>query len=185
MLMGCASIHLRPTWSRDYPLMCLSTSNKGWHSQWFYVKDEMSATLPKYSGRLIDEAPESWQWGCPTPGKKHLADLLAAIHALKARGVKGSEIIGAYHARRVAPLMACALPLYRMVPGESFEGTVLVDEALSLTKVAQRIKEAMEPMKDTSGSALKHVYPMPGHPPMRPEPGFFEFVSFPSLCPPF
>jgi len=30
--MGCASIHLRPTRSRDYPLMHLSTSNKGWHS---------------------------------------------------------------------------------------------------------------------------------------------------------
>ena len=87
MPMGCASIHLRPTRSRDYPLMHLSTSNKGWHSQWFYIKDDLSATLPKYSGRLIDEALESWQWGCPTLGKKHLADLLAAIHALKVWGL--------------------------------------------------------------------------------------------------
>ena len=30
--MGCASIHLRHTRSRDYPLMRLSSSNKGWHS---------------------------------------------------------------------------------------------------------------------------------------------------------
>ena len=63
--------------------MRLSTSNKGWHSQWFYVKGDLSATLLKYSGRLIDEALEPWQWGCLTPAKKHLADLLAAIHALK------------------------------------------------------------------------------------------------------
>jgi len=138
--------------------------------------------LPKYSGRLIDEAPESWQWGCPTLGKKHLVDLLTTIHALKVRGMKGSGIIGAYHARRVAPLMARALPLYRMVPGESFEGTVLVDEVLGPSEVAQRIKEAMEPSKDTSDSALEHVYPVPGHPAMRPELGFFEFVSFPSPC---
>ena len=95
--------------------------------------------MPKYSGRLIDEAPESWQWGCSTLGKKHLTDLLAAIHALKVQGVKGSGIIGAYHARRVAPLMAHALPLYRMVPGESFKGTVLVDEALAPSEVVQHI----------------------------------------------
>ena len=92
--------------------------------------------------------------------------------------MKGSGIIGAYHARRVAPLMAHALPLHGMVPGVSFEGTMLVDEALPPSEVAQRIKEAMEPLKDTTGATLDHVYPVPGHPPMRPEPGFLEFVSF-------
>ena len=32
MSMGCASIHLHNNWANDYPLMHLSTSNKGWHS---------------------------------------------------------------------------------------------------------------------------------------------------------
>ena len=99
--------------------------------------------------------------------------------------MKGLGIIGAYHARRVAPLMARALPLYRMVPGESFEGTVLIDEVLAPSEVAQRIREAMEPTKDTSGSALEPMYPVLGHPPMQSEPRFFEFVSFPSPCPLF
>jgi len=92
--------------------------------------------------------------------------------------VKGLGIIGAYHTRRVAPLMSHALPLYLMVPGALFEGTVLVDKALPPSEVAQCIKEAMEPSKDTASTALDHVYPVPGHPPMRLEPGFFEFVSF-------
>ena len=74
--------------------------------------------------------------------------------------------------------MACVLPLHRMVPGVSFEGTVLVDEALPPSKVVQRIKEAMEPTKDSAGEVLYHVYPVPGHPPMWLEPGFFDFVSF-------
>ena len=82
--------------------------------------------------------------------------------------MKGSGIIGAYHAMRVAPLMAHALPLYQLVPGASFEGTVLSDEALPPSEVAQRIKEAMEPSKDTAGATLDHVYPVPGHPPMPP-----------------
>ena len=78
--------------------------------------------------------------------------------------------------------MAHTLPLYRMVPGESFEGTVLTDEALAPSEVAQRIKEAMELPKDTTSSTLEHVYPVPGHPPMQSEPGFLEFVSFSSPC---
>ena len=96
--------------------------------------------------------------------------------------MKGSGIIGAYHARRVAPLMACRLPLYQMVPEASFEGTALTDEALPPSEVAQRIKEAMEPTKDSVGAVLDFVYPVPGHPPMRPEPGFVDFVSFLSPC---
>ena len=96
--------------------------------------------------------------------------------------MKGSGIIGAFYARRVAPLMARALPLHQMVPGVSFEGTVLVDEALPPSEVAQRIKEAMEPSKDSAGVVLDHVYPVPRHPPMQPEPGFFDFLSFLSPC---
>ena len=58
--MGCASVHLRHTQSRGYPFMRLATSNKGWHSQWVYIRDDVSATLPRYTGRLIEEAPGSW-----------------------------------------------------------------------------------------------------------------------------
>ena len=77
--------------------------------------------------------------------------------------------------------MSLVLPLYQMFPEELFEGTVLADEALPLFEVAQRIKEVMEPSKDTTGATLDHVYPVPGHPPMRPEPALFDFVSFLSL----
>ena len=78
--------------------------------------------------------------------------------------------------------MARVLPLHRMMPGMPFEGTVLVDEALPFSEVAQRIKEAIEPAKDSKGSVLDIMYPMPGHPPMRPEPGFFEFVNLLLPC---
>ena len=73
--------------------------------------------------------------------------------------------------------MVRTLPLHRMMPGISFEGMVLVDEALPFSKVAQCIKEVTEPTKDSTGGVLDIVYPVPGHPPMRPEPRFFEFVN--------
>ena len=50
--------------------------------------------------------------------------------------MKGSGIIGAYHMRRVAPLMSRALPLYLMAPEASPEGTTLADDALPHTEVA-------------------------------------------------
>ena len=53
--VGCASIHLRNNRAGAYPLMRLSTSNKGWHSQWFYVKNDAAAPLPVFTGRCIVE----------------------------------------------------------------------------------------------------------------------------------
>ena len=43
MSVGCAGIHLRNNRVNEYPLMRLSTSNKGWHSHWFYVRDDTVA----------------------------------------------------------------------------------------------------------------------------------------------
>ena len=96
--------------------------------------------------------------------------------------MKGSGIIGAYHTRRVAPLMWRALPLHMMAPGASLDGTTLAEGALSPSEVVQRIKEAMEPLKDNVGVVLDFVYPVPGHPAMWPEPGFIDFVSSLSPC---
>ena len=64
MPMGCAGIELRNNWVNEYPPMRLSTSNKGWHSYWFYVKNDAAAPLPEFTGRLIEEVPDSWRkWG--------------------------------------------------------------------------------------------------------------------------
>ena len=154
--------------------MWLWTSNKGWHSHWFYVKNDAAAPLLEFTERLIEEVPELWRrWGVLEKDKKKIQDHLAAVRILKERGVKGSEIIDTYHTRRVAPLM---------VPGVSLDGTTLAEGVLSPSEVAQRIKEAMDPSKDNTDIVLDFVYPMPGHPPMRPEPRFIDFISSFSPC---
>ena len=96
--------------------------------------------------------------------------------------MKGSGIIGTYHMWRVAPLMRRVLPLHMMAPRVSLDRTVLAEGALSPSKVAQRIKEAMEPLRDDAGAILDFVYPVPGHPPMWLEPGYIVFISFLSSC---
>ena len=71
--MGYAGIHLWNNRVGEYPLMRLSTSNKGWHSHWFYLKNDAAAPLPEFTGRLIEEAPDSWrQWGVPEKDKKKI-----------------------------------------------------------------------------------------------------------------
>ena len=59
--MGCAGIQLRNNWVGEYPAKRLSTSNKGWHSHWFYIKNNAAAPLPEFIGCLIEEVPESWR----------------------------------------------------------------------------------------------------------------------------
>ena len=126
--------------------MWLSTSNEGWHSQWFYLKNTTIAPMLEFTGSLIEEASESWRkWGVLEKDKKKIQDHITAIHILKESVLKGSGVIGVYHMRRVAPLMTRALSLYAMAPEVSFDGTALAVGALSNSEIAQRIKEAMEP----------------------------------------
>ena len=54
--------------------------------------------------------------GATIKEKKRMRDLFEAIAFLKPHGLHGAGVIGGYHARRVAPLMARVLPLYGMTP---------------------------------------------------------------------
>ena len=53
--------------------MWLSISTKGWHLQWFYLKNNTIAPLPEFTGRLIEEALEQWRkWGILEKDKKKI-----------------------------------------------------------------------------------------------------------------
>ena len=69
-----------------------------------------------------------------------------------------------------------------MAPEALFDGMALAEETLLNSEITQCIKEAMEPLRDDAGAVLDFVYPMPGHPPMRPELRYVVLVSFLSLC---
>ena len=60
--------------------------------------------------------------------------------------------------------MTRALPLYAMAPEASFDGTMLAEGALPNSEITQRIKEAMEPLRDDAGAPLDFIYLVPGHP---------------------
>ena len=132
------------------------------------MKNNPASPLSDFTGRLIKEAPPTWPWGPPDKEKKRMHDILEAIASLRSHGLCGAGVIGAYHVRRVAPLMACALPLFVMMPVVELSGTVLAQGSLCNSKIAQRIKGAM----DKSDA----VFPIPGHPVTWAEPGFIELL---------
>ena len=146
--VGCASIHLRSggdRCSQQYIEMGrLKASNKGWHASWFYLKNEEAAPLPRFAGRLVEEAPTSWKFGPQAKEKKRLGSMLAAVLRLGAAGLTGSGVVGAYHARRVAPIMVRALSLYAMTPGVKLAGTVMSSEEIRDSEIRQWLKEAFE-----------------------------------------
>ena len=76
-------------------------------------------------------------------------------------------------------MMMRVLSLYAMAPEASFDRMELAEGVLPNSEIAQHIKEAMEPSWDDAGAPLDFVFPVPGHAPMRPEPGHVVFVSFP------
>ena len=117
--------------------------------------------------------------GIPKKVKKKIQDHITAIHILKENGLKELGVVGAYHSRRVAPLTTRVLPLNAMAPEASFDGTTLAEGKLPNSQITQRIKEAMEPLRDDAGATLDFVYPVLGHPLMQPEPGYVVFISFP------
>jgi len=125
------------------------------------LRDDVGATLD-----FIYPVP-----GIPKKDKKNVRDHITAIHILRENGLKGSSVIGAYHARRVMPLMTRMLPLYAMAPEASFfDGTALAEGMLPNS------------VSDDTGAALDFIYPMPRHPPMQLEPGHIVFTSFPFSC---
>ena len=84
--MGCANIQLRNNRVGEYPPMRLSTSNKRWHSHWFYLKNNAISLLPVFIGHLVKEVPDSWRkWGLLEKDKKKIRDHLIAIWILKER----------------------------------------------------------------------------------------------------
>ena len=104
--------------------------------QWFDLKNDVAAPLPEFTGRLIEEAPESWRkWGISERDKKKIRDHITAIHILKENGLNGLGVIRAYHTRRVAPLMTRALPLYTMAPKAPFDGMTLVEGTLPNSEI--------------------------------------------------
>lgn len=69
------------------------------------------------------------------------------------------------------------LPLFKMMVDTPSEGTKLGTSDPSDANIDRYLWDAMEAHKDANRAIITFVFPVPGCPPMRLEPGFIEFMS--------
>jgi len=74
---GC-TLQLRQQRFGLYIWSTMPSSNRGWQSAWFYLRND-GGLLPKYSGKMVTEAPMKWAWGAPAEVQKKLGPLLAGL----------------------------------------------------------------------------------------------------------
>jgi hypothetical protein len=91
-----------------------SSSNKGWHQRWFYLRSDADTPLPLYTSRFFGEAPEHWGYGPIATDRKKIDTLLQAVKRLVDVDMMGARVIAMFHERRVLPLMQRARHLNEM-----------------------------------------------------------------------
>jgi hypothetical protein len=104
--MGCTNIRLQRPRASKYLSIPPRKSDKGWWQSWFYLRNNDIVPMSVFSGRLIEEAPNKWRYKLIVEEQQRLGDLLRAIETLKGTDFHEVGVIGAYHIRRLAPLMA-------------------------------------------------------------------------------
>ena len=60
----------------------MPSSNWGWQSGWFYLQND-HGLLMEYTGKMVTEFPEKWQWGAPAVDQKRLEPLLDGLAKLR------------------------------------------------------------------------------------------------------
>jgi Putative gypsy type transposon len=96
---GGAVILLRSGKGGDYFSLPLLSSNKGWSSEWFAIRN-FAPELPAFS----DAAPERrycWGWGPSKDEVPRLAPILEVVAALKSEGLTGETLLRTFFSRRI------------------------------------------------------------------------------------
>ena len=62
VLVGGFALQKKPSASVSYPAYTPYDSNRGWHGEWFYIRNLAEAPFPPFIGRR-PERRESWSWG--------------------------------------------------------------------------------------------------------------------------
>ncbi|OEL13361.1 hypothetical protein BAE44_0025620 [Dichanthelium oligosanthes] len=123
----------------------MTDSNKGWHSEWFYVSNP-PPSLPRFSGHFLQKVDE-WERATGKDEKKAwIRPMLAELGQLKKAGLTGVKVLWTFFERRVQPLKARAHPLYRYTGNGN--PTRSSRDVLAPVEVRARVWAAIKRAKD-------------------------------------
>jgi hypothetical protein len=165
---GCL-FQLRSERRSSYIPVGLSSSNRGWHAGWFYLRNDLDQ-LPAFTGRTFAVAPPKWREDLIKDKAIPLRKVVKALAELSKAGLTAAVVVANFHKRRVLPLMSRRIFLDDMKEGTSWEGTRMAPDELEHDEVVRRVKKAVG-IKDKDAPLIWKV-------PMRPDPGYQRVVSF-------
>ena len=67
--VGGVVLQKKPSASGSYPAYTPCDSNRGWHGEWFYIRNPAEVPFLPFTGRRL-ERQESWSWGPASWPKK-------------------------------------------------------------------------------------------------------------------
>jgi hypothetical protein len=128
----------------DYMPAPLTSSNSGWHSGWFYLRNDPEHALPSYTGCSIAKSQRNWADGpAKAEQEKMLKSHWAALGRLRNAGITMAEVVGQYHARGVVLLRRRPLWLCDMTADRApWAGTVTAPEPPTPLEVQRRVAQA-------------------------------------------
>jgi len=160
---------------REYILNGLTSNHAQWDSQWFYLRND-DGLLPNYTGQLIKERPDNWNYGIIKTHQARLHPLLEALKRLHEGGLTAALVLSVVHHRWVLPLMSRPLRMNEIGPHASswdLEACRMSNEALPDKEVAARVRAAVS--GDFQPEQINEF-------PIKPEEGYYDLVSPSSHC---
>ena len=95
----------------SYPTYLPYDSNRGWHGEWFYIRNPAVAPFQLFTGGR-SEKRDSWSWGCAHKEKHKLGVIKEELRKLMKRSLDGVRVFHTFFHRRVASLAERTWPMW-------------------------------------------------------------------------
>ncbi|RLM64323.1 orf3 [Panicum miliaceum] len=94
--VGGFGLQKRARRSGDYPAYTPANSNRGWHEEWFYIRNPVGNPFPSFTGAR-PMRKDSWTWGRPAAEKERVEILEKTLWKRVAEdGLNGSTKMWEY-----------------------------------------------------------------------------------------
>ena len=111
VLVGGFALQRKPSAGGSYPAYTPCSSNRGWHGEWFYIRNPEAAPFPAFTGRRPKEQ-ESWLWGCGHKERPKVEAIEEELRKLMRHGLDEVRVFYTLYHRRIAPLAEGTQPMW-------------------------------------------------------------------------
>ena len=109
--MGGFALQRKPSAGGSYPAYTPCSSNRGWHGEWFYIRNPVAALFPVFTGGR-PEKQDSWSWGLASRQNKKLEFIRVELQKLVRHGLNGVRVFHTFFRHWVTPLVERTWPMW-------------------------------------------------------------------------